>query len=144
MVYKNVMSEKIKHTGVVESVDADCMKVRILQTSACAGCKAASFCNASEKKEKVIDIYDKHSITGHKAGDNVVIATSNATGRKAVMIGFGIPLMVMVAVLAVTYSVSHSEPLAALTSIASLVPYYLIVYLLRDYLRKDFSFVIEE
>ena len=51
------MSEKIKHSGVVESVDGDCMKVRILQTSACAGCKAAGVCNAAEKKEKVIYIY---------------------------------------------------------------------------------------
>lgn len=138
------MGEKIKHSGVVESVDGDCMRVRILQTSACAGCKAASFCNASEKKEKIIDVYDKHSISGHKKGDNVVVTGSLDTGRKAVMIGFGIPFIVLVAVLAITYQLSHSEPLAALVSIAALVPYYFIVYLLRDKLRRDFSFEVED
>lgn len=138
------MSEKIKHSGIVESVDPDCMKVRILQTSACAGCKAASFCNAAEKKVKVIDIFDKQSIEGHKPGDNVTVTASGSTGRKAVMIGFGIPLIVLVAALAITYSLTNSEPLAALVSILALVPYYLIIYILREHLRKDFSFAVEK
>lgn len=138
------MSEKIKHSGVVESVSGNCMKVRILQMSACAGCKAASFCNASDKKEKIIDIYDKQSISCHKPGDNVVISTNGKTGRNAVAIGFGIPLIVLVLALVIAYYVTGSETEAALVSLVALVPYYLIVYLLRDSLRNDFSFVIEE
>lgn len=137
------MSEKIKHSGIVESVDGDCMKVRILQTSACAGCKAAAFCNAAEKKEKIIDIYGRKAMGGHKVGDNVVVTAANATGRKAVMIGFGLPLVVLVVALAVTYALTHSEPLSALVSIVALVPYYIIIYVMRDHLRRDFSFAIE-
>jgi sigma-E factor negative regulatory protein RseC len=137
------MSEKIKHSGVVESVDGDCMKVRILQTSACAGCKAAGVCNAAEKKEKVIDIYGRKAMNGHKVGDTVVVTAANATGRKAVMIGFGLPLVILVVVLAIAYAVTHSEPLAALVSIAALVPYYIIIYMCRDRLKRDFSFAID-
>lgn len=137
------MSGKIKHSGVVESVEGDCMKVRILQTSACAGCKAASFCNTAEKKEKVIDIYGSKAMNGHKAGDMVVVTAANATGRKAVMLGFGLPLVILVIALAVTYAITHSEPLSALVSIAALVPYYIIIYMLREHLRRDFSFSID-
>lgn len=137
------MSEKIKHSGVVESVDGDCMKVRIVQASACADCKAASFCTAAEKKEKIVDIFDKSSIGSHKPGDMVTVATSGATGRKAVMIGFVFPLVILVLVLAATYSLTHSEPKAALISIASLIPYYLIIYTLRKHLRDKFTFYIE-
>ena len=137
------MNEKIKHSGIVESVDGNCMKVRILQTSACAGCKAAAFCNAAEKKEKVIDIYGTKAMNGHKPGDTVVISTNNATGRKAVIIGFGVPLAILVFVLAVAYTITHSEPLSALLSIAALVPYYIIIYMMREHLRRDFTFSIE-
>lgn len=137
------MDEKIKHSGVVESIDGDCMKVRILQTSACAGCKAASFCNAAESKEKIIDIYGKTAMGGHKPGDNVIVTASKSTGHKAVIIGFGIPLLILVAALAITYAVSKSEPLAALISIAALLPYYIAIYCLRNHLRRDFSFSLE-
>lgn len=137
------MGEKIKHTGVVESVDSGHMMVRILQTSACAGCKAASFCNASEKKEKLIDIYDQESIRGHKSGDNVVITADAGTGAKAVIIGFGLPFVVLVAALIAAYSLTQSETIAAVAGIITLVPYYLIVYIFREKLRKEFSFTID-
>ncbi len=137
------MGEKIKHTGVVESVDSDHMRVRILQTSACAGCKAASFCNASEKKEKLIDIYDQASILGHKRGDNVVISADANTGTRAVVIGFGLPFIVLVTALVVAYSLTHSETIAAGVGIIALVPYYFVIYILREKLRKEFSFTID-
>ena len=49
------MSTKISHSGIVERIDGDCVQVRIVQTSACAACKVAGYCNAAESKEKVID-----------------------------------------------------------------------------------------
>ena len=53
------MENKIKHVGVVESVVGECVKVRVVQSSACASCKVAKQCNTSESKEKIIDIYTK-------------------------------------------------------------------------------------
>ena len=50
------MSNKIKHNGVVDGVDENCVRVRILQSSACSACKVAAHCNASETKEKIIEV----------------------------------------------------------------------------------------
>ena len=47
------MSNKIRHEGVIDSIDEGCVHVRILQTSACAACKVAGYCNAAEAKEKI-------------------------------------------------------------------------------------------
>ena len=52
------MSQKISHSGVVESILDGCVKVRIIQTSACAACKVASHCNAAESKVKIVDIIE--------------------------------------------------------------------------------------
>lgn len=137
------MNEKITHSGIVDSIDGDRMRVRIRQNSACGDCRAASFCNAAESKEKLIDVYGRKAMGGHKVGDNVVIATSGSVGRKAVMIGFGFPLVLLIVALAITYTISHSEPLSALMSIAVLVPYYIVVYIMRGKLRHSFSFIVE-
>ena len=51
------MSDLIKHQGIVEKVDGMHVKVRIVQTSACSSCSAKGLCNASESKEKLIDVY---------------------------------------------------------------------------------------
>lgn len=50
------MSNKIKHNGVVDGVEEGCVRVRILQSSACSACKVAAHCNASETKEKIIEV----------------------------------------------------------------------------------------
>ena len=53
------MSQKICHSGIVERIDDGCVHVRIVQTSACAACKVAGYCNAAESKEKIIDVKKK-------------------------------------------------------------------------------------
>ena len=73
------MKNEIRHLGVVDTVDVGLIKVRITQTSACSSCKMSGNCNASESKEKVVDVYcDNHY--GLKTGDNVIVIASQRTG----------------------------------------------------------------
>ena len=51
------MRNKISHSGVIDRIDGGHVKVRIVQTSACAACKVAGYCNAAESKEKIVDVY---------------------------------------------------------------------------------------
>lgn len=131
----------IEHSGVIESIGPDGMKVRIRQLSACADCKAASFCNSAESKDKVIDVTGDPA--DHHVGDEVSVAASLATGYRAVMTGFGIPLIIMVAALVITLAAGGSEPLAALIGVGSLVPYFFIVWLMRAKIKKAFTFRIK-
>lgn len=137
------MSNKIRHAGVIEAITEDCVKVKIMQTSACSACKLASHCSASEQKEKVVEVFDTHAADGRHVGDNVVVSTSLSTGMKAVMVGFVLPFAVMVATLVLVLQFTGNEALAALSGLASLVPCYLVIWLMRDKLRGKFSFVIE-
>ena len=66
------MEKRIRHEGVVESVGPHAVKVRIMQTSACAACQAASFCHASESKEKMVDVFSS-SASSFEKGDSVVV-----------------------------------------------------------------------
>lgn len=141
--YENDMSNKIKHAGIVESVQNGCMKVRIMQTSACSGCKISAHCSASDTKEKLVEIYDKVSIAQHVAGDSVVVVASYQTALQAVLVGFVYPFIVLVATLVIILQVSGDEVLAALSSLGILIPYYFIVFLMREKLRQKFTFTLE-
>ena len=136
------MSNKIKHSGVIEKIMDDCIQVRIVQTSACAACKVAGYCNASESKEKLIDVYhaDSHRLN---VGDAVTVTASTEVAAHALLLGFGLPFVVMVAVLVVVLQTTGNEGRAALSGLLALVPYYAVLYLFRNRLRDKLSFSIE-
>lgn len=138
------MNNSIRHAGVVESVGDGCVRVRIVQTSACASCKIASHCNASEQKEKVIDVFDTQASKIYDRGDNVVVMISQRVGMNAVMVGFVLPFVILVLTLFITWNITGKESVAALISLCALLPYYFCVYLSRDRLREKLSFTIEK
>lgn len=136
------MSNKIKHSGVVENIMGDSVQVRIVQTSACAACKVAGYCNASESKEKLVDVY--HADTRHlKVGDVVMVTASTQVAAHALLLGFGLPFVVLVAVLFAVLLITGNEGAAALSGLAALVPYYAVLFLFRNRIRDKLSFSIE-
>lgn len=135
------MSNKIRHSGIIHSVNNDSLQVRILQTSACAGCKVAGHCSASESKEKMIDVFG--IFPESRVGQKVTIVASTQVGIRAVVLGFVVPFVIMVGVLLVLMRLTSSEPLSALLSVVSLIPYYMLLYVCRDRLREKLSFTIE-
>ena len=136
------MSNKIKHSGVVENIVGDCVSVRIVQTSACAACKVASHCNAAESKEKLVDVRCANS-AAYKKGQQVVVTASTEVAARALLLGFGLPFVVLVSVLFIVLQVSGNEALAALSGLAALLPYYVALYLCRNRIREQLSFAIE-
>lgn len=136
------MNNIIRHLGVVEEVGDNLIKVRITQTSACASCKMAGACNASESKEKLLSV----SRVGHEGiskGDKVVVAVSQKAGFTAVLLSAVLPLAVLVAVLVSVYYATGNEAVAALSSLGSLLPYYLVIYLFRDNIGAKLALSIE-
>ena len=137
------MMNKISHTGIIETIKDECITVRILQTSACASCKVAGHCSASESKEKIVEVRDKKAAVRHQEGDSVIVAMSAQNGREAVLIAFAIPLVLMLVVLIGMRQLTENEGVMALVAVLSLVPYYFAVYLFRRKLAGKFAFVIE-
>ena len=136
------MSNKIKHSGVVENILGDSVQVRIVQTSACAACKVAGYCNASESKEKLVDVY--HADTRNlRVGDVVTVTASTQVAAQALLLGFGLPFVVLVAVLIAVLLITGNEGAAALSGLGALVPYYAVLFLFCNRIRDKLSFSIE-
>ena len=135
------MSTKISHSGIIESIDERCIHVRIVQTSACAACKVAGYCIAAESKEKLVDVYKPAGSL--KVGDAVTVTASAQIATQALLYGFAYPFVLLVAVLVVVLWLTGNEATAGLSALVSLLPYYAVLYLLRDRHRERFAFDIE-
>lgn len=136
------MENKIKHVGIVEATETDRVKVLIVQSSACAMCKAAKQCHASESKEKIVDVFTDKS-DEYTAGQRVIVTASYNVGLIAVCLGMVIPMFLLIVVIAVATALGYGEMTAALASIATLIPYYIILYLFRKQINRRVTFNIE-
>ena len=137
------MADLIKHRGIVERINGSHVVVRIVQTSACSACSAKGLCNASESKEKKIDVYDVKE--SYRVGEEVVLYGTTSMGMRAVILAFGIPVLLLLIALFVTMRITDGDSLlSSLVAIMVMIPYYFIVYLCRGKLNKTFSFLIEK
>lgn len=137
------MADLIKHRGIVEKIDGSHIVVRIVQTSACSACSAKGLCNASESKEKQIDVYEVNP--AYRIGEEVILCGTTSMGMKAVLLAFGIPVFLLLVVLFVTMRVTDGDALlSAIVALVAVVPYYAVLYLMKDKMNKTFSFVIEK
>jgi sigma-E factor negative regulatory protein RseC len=137
------MNQRISHAGVIERIEDDCIKVRIVQTSACAACKVAGHCNAAESKVKIVDVFGCDTAK-YTTGQEVVVWASRDVANKALILGFGIPFLLLVVVLVTVLYITHNEGVAAMAAIESLLPYYFLLWWHRDRIQRGISFHIEE
>ena len=137
------MADIIKHRGIVEKIEGSHVVVRIVQTSACSACSAKGLCNASESKEKQIDVYEVNP--SYRIGEEVVLCGSTSMGMRAVLLAFGIPVLLLLAALFITMRVTDGDALlSSIVALLAVIPYYLVIYLMKDKMNKTFSFVIEK
>lgn len=136
------MSNRISHSGIIESVADNLVKVRIVQTSACASCKVASHCNASESKVKIVDVFTPGG--AYQVGQQVMVSASKDVANRALLLGFGVPFLLLVGVLVLALRLTSDEGLAALSALGSLLPYYFLLWLLRDRIQRQISFQIDD
>lgn len=137
------MADIIKHRGVVEKIEGTHVVVRIVQTSACSACSAKGLCNASESKEKQIDVYGVQA--SYRIGEEVVVCGTTSMGMRAVLLAFGVPLLILLLALFVTMRITDGDALlSAFVALLAVMPYYLLVYFMKDRLDRTFSFTIEK
>lgn len=144
------MDNRIRHDGLIESIDGEHITVRIVQMSACASCHVADKCHTSESKVKMIDVWTKN-YSRYQVGQKVVVLAESKVGMLAVLIGFVVPvLLVLLAVVLGLFLTSadglwhveepYNQAYAALGGLVILIPYYYVVYLNRDALQTRLAF----
>jgi len=133
-------NETIEHDGVVQKSGNESVTILISSASACSGCHAANSCTLSQAEEKIIEIHGNYRV---ERGDKVKVLMKKTMGYSALFIGYIAPLFLVVIMLIVLSSMNIPELAAGAGSLGILVPYYLILFLLKNKISKRFTFTIQ-
>lgn len=129
----------ITHIGIIEEINNNIVFVKIIVSSACASCKVKSYCSITEMKEMLVEVNIKNSFE-YKKGQNVVISMKNSLGGMALFLAYILPFIIMFSSLIILTLSHYNELFAGLFSIGILIPYFLLLYVLRNKLKKKFTF----
>ena len=137
------MADVIRHDGIVDSIERDCIHVRIVQASACAACGAKSLCSAAESKEKIIDVYGADDASAYQVGQRVMVEGASSMGMKAVRLAFLFPLLLLVVAVAVAmWLTDGNEVIGAVAALVALSVYFLVLFACKKRLMTEFTFTI--
>ena len=131
----------IKHDGIIIALNEDgTALVRIVQTSACAACKAKAMCASAESAEKEMTVV----LLGDEQwalGNEVEVMVQQKMGWKAVVLAYLLPFFVMLAVMLIGNTIwAVREEILGTVALCAMAMYYLVLGLFKDKLQKEFSF----
>lgn len=132
----------ISHRGRIVEITPEFTTVEIVSTSACSECHAKGLCGVSEEKVKAIAV-PTDGFADRNVGDEVDVCLRRVMGHKAVWLSYVIPVFILLIFILTLCSVIGNEVVAGLVSIGAVCLYYLVLWLLRDRLRKEYVFYIK-
>ena len=151
----------IKHDGIIIALNEDgTALVRIVQTSACATCKAKAMCASAESVEKEMTVQLTVDSLQLTVGDAVEVMVQQKMGWKAVVLAYLLPFFVMLAVMFVGDGLlamgdgllamgdgqlamgdgAKREAVLGTVALCAMALYYLVLGMFKDKLQKEFSF----
>lgn len=132
----------LRHTGIVKEVTPNSLIVSIVNQSACSGCHAKGACTVADVQEKEIEVTRFRNL--YRPGSMVTVLFRESSGLKALFLGYILPLILLLIALILTIEISGSEILGAFIGLGILVPYYIVLFLNKDKLKKAFTFELDE
>ena len=154
LVFLQSKRKMIKHDGIIIALNEDgTALVRIVQTSACAACKAKAMCASAESAEKEMMVM----LLGDgqwAVGDTVEVMVKQKMGWKAVVLAYLLPFFVMLAVMFIGNGLlamgdgatgllgdeTKREAVLGTVALCAMALYYLVLGMFKGKLQKEFSF----
>lgn len=123
--------------GVVTAVHGNTADIEIIQMSACASCHIRALCVAGESAPRTVQAPADGAL---HPGMSVVLSMDERMGWLGVLVGFVLPLILVVATLFALRGVVPREEVAGLIALGALVPYYGAVHHFRGYFDRVVQF----
>ncbi|WP_298365890.1 SoxR reducing system RseC family protein [uncultured Lutibacter sp.] len=137
--YKTKATNLVKHEGIVSKISKNAITISLKGNVNCEGCKAQSACGVSDSNDKEIEVFN--STQSFKINEPVDVLLKRELGLKAVFWAYVFPFILMFLVLIIT-SLFLKEWIAGLISLAILVPYYFMLFVLKEKFQKAFQISI--
>jgi len=124
------------HSGLISKISGQTITVNLEQNIHCDSCRAKSSCGISESSTKAVEVLN--SKDSFKINEEVNVVLKKALGLKAVFCAYVFPFILMFSTLIIA-SNFLKEWLAGLISLLIIVPYYIVLYFLKNALKSAFQ-----
>ncbi|MBE9468474.1 MAG: SoxR reducing system RseC family protein [Bacteroidetes bacterium] len=135
-------SNIIEHSGIVESIENNIVKINILSASACSSCHLKGACGAAETANKIIEVFN--SGKNFSVGEQVNVIAEESLGFKALFYAYLLPFILVVSTLIITSFFSSSEAIIGFLSLIILIPYYAVLSFYKARFKKIFTFRLQK
>lgn len=128
--------DHITHEGIISKISKNGITVSLKGNVNCEGCKAQSACGVSDSNDKEIEVFN--TTESFQLNEVVNVALKRELGLKAVFWAYVFPFVLLIAVLIFT-SFFFKEWIVGILSFTVLIPYYFMLYILKDTFYKAFQ-----
>ncbi|WP_299102350.1 SoxR reducing system RseC family protein [uncultured Alistipes sp.] len=135
------MARLIEHSGVVDRVEGDTVRVKITSRSACGACSARQACGLAEAQEKIVAVRT-HRAAEFAAGDEVMVGVRSNAGARAVLLAYVGALVVLLAALAAAKLLGGSDGQAVVAALGGVSLYYAALWCFRSRIEHTIHFTI--
>ncbi|MBU8891789.1 MAG: SoxR reducing system RseC family protein [Bacteroidales bacterium] len=133
-------SKSIEHKGRIDSIDGNKINVSFLALSGCASCHAKGVCSAADMQEKSVEVFDYTN--QYTTGQEVNVTLKQSLGFRALFLAYVLPFILVLFTLIILTIITNNEAISGIGALVVLVPYYLVLFLLKSKIRKKFTFTI--
>lgn len=132
----------VEQKGIIEEITNGVAKVSITSFSACSSCESKSACQMSESASKYIDVHIGAS--SFQQGETVVVLMKKSLGFRAILLAYVIPFILILISLITLTSIGMKEGFVGILSLSILVPYYFILFIMKNKLNKTFKIALNK
>lgn len=123
------MKEELTELGTVIKTGSGFAVIGLTENDACEECSAKIFCSPADNNSKTITAIDPYGV---RTGDKVTIAVSGQSVLNASLLLYGIPLVILIVLIALGLEIfvnsSQPELYSFLLGIASTGIYYFVFF----------------
>ena len=119
------------------------MRVAIEVSEACGGCSARKSCAMGQSERREIVAHTTEA-SRFSVGEVVKIGAKQSFGVMAVVLCYIVPLVVLVATLAIAVAMGLSEGVSAMIALGFTAIYYALLALMRNRISKRVTFTINK
>lgn len=133
----------VTHPGIIKKITEKEIEISIMVTSGCSSCEIKGACTVSDVEEKSV-IVNTSSPENFKLGQTITIEMKQSLGSWAVLLGYVFPFVILFTGLVIFVSVGLDQGIAGILALSLLLPYYLTLYILKDFLSSRFNYSIRQ
>lgn len=127
------------HAGIISKITGNSAIITLEQNIHCESCHVKGSCGLSELSTKKVEAHDLDN--SFRLNEKVLVTLKKITGLKAVFWAYVFPFFLMILTLIICSSLLK-EWLAGLLALFVLIPYYALLYFLKNKLIATFKISI--